>query len=392
MIPGTLSFDAAATAQWDAVVIGAGPAGSVAARELVRRGLKTLLVDKSAFPRAKVCGCCLNGAALSALVAIGLGDLPNRLDAIPLARIRLAAGKKSALIRWPSGASLSREAFDSELVRAAIGSGAEFLPETSAKLAETSSGVHRLIHLRCKTMDLSIIAPVIVIASGLNARLGDSDETAAPPTAGSRIGAGAVLDGTCSDVEPGVVHMAVARGGYVGMVRLEDGRIDAAAAFDSSFVRDSGGLGAAAANVIGSAGLPVPDDLEAAAWRGTPALTRSAKQVAGERWFAVGDAAGYVEPFTGEGIAWAITSGAAVAPRAAAAARGWTPAIAGQWERTYRRLIRARQGTCRAAAAVLRSPRLSVLTVRLLSALPGLSAPVTRALHRPLRLRVESLA
>ena len=52
---------------FDALVIGAGPAGAVAARELARRGASVLLVDKSRFPRPKVCGCCVNGAAVGTL-------------------------------------------------------------------------------------------------------------------------------------------------------------------------------------------------------------------------------------------------------------------------------------------------------------------------------------
>jgi flavin-dependent dehydrogenase len=48
---------------WNAIIIGAGPAGAMAACELAAAG-DVLLVDKAAFPRAKVCGCCLNGAAL----------------------------------------------------------------------------------------------------------------------------------------------------------------------------------------------------------------------------------------------------------------------------------------------------------------------------------------
>ena len=61
----------------DVLVIGAGPAGSVTARELARRGRRVLLVDKAAFPRPKVCGCCLNAAAVARDVTLdGLQALP----------------------------------------------------------------------------------------------------------------------------------------------------------------------------------------------------------------------------------------------------------------------------------------------------------------------------
>ena len=64
---------------YDAVVIGAGPAGGVAALGLARAGRRVLLVDKQRFPRPKVCGCCLNASALATLRRVGVGQ---RLDAL----------------------------------------------------------------------------------------------------------------------------------------------------------------------------------------------------------------------------------------------------------------------------------------------------------------------
>lgn len=61
------------------IVIGAGPAGALAAHLLARRQLRALLVEKRAFPRWKICGSCLNGVALKALETAGLGDLLDGL-------------------------------------------------------------------------------------------------------------------------------------------------------------------------------------------------------------------------------------------------------------------------------------------------------------------------
>jgi flavin-dependent dehydrogenase len=126
---------------------------------------------------------------------------------------------------------------------------------------------------------------------------------------------------------------------------------------------------------------PVPG-LAGLAWRGTPALTRRATRLAGERLFVLGDAAGYVEPFTGEGMAWALAGGLAVAPLAAEAARRWRPSLARAWAATYRRIVVRRQHVCRAAAAVLRRPLLARALVRLLARAPALAIPVLRHLNR----------
>ena len=87
-------------------------------------------------------------------------------------------------------------------------------------------------------------------------------------------------------------------------------------------------------------------------WCGTPTLTRSLARVAGERIFVIGDAAGYVEPITGEGMAWALQAGAKVA-ELAVAGTSWTPALTLQWTRIHAEL-RVRQRTCSWLAGLLR--------------------------------------
>ena len=162
-------------------------------------------------------------------------------------------------------------------------------------------------------------------------------------------------------------------------------RVTVPAAFDPAFVKAAGGVGPAAAEVLNTTRWPRLPDLADAPWKGTPALTRNPRAVAGRRTFAVGDAAGYVEPFTGEGMAWAVAGAAALGPIAHAAAAGWTEAHAEQWRRAHARVVAGRQGVCRAAARALRSPAFTRLAVRVLSVIPALARPVTFALNRPAR-------
>src|SRR5690349_19176847 len=61
--------------QWDVIVVGAGPAGAAAAAFLSSRpGLKILLVDRTRFPREKVCGDALVPESMRALERLGLAD------------------------------------------------------------------------------------------------------------------------------------------------------------------------------------------------------------------------------------------------------------------------------------------------------------------------------
>jgi 2-polyprenyl-6-methoxyphenol hydroxylase-like FAD-dependent oxidoreductase len=352
----------------DAVVIGAGPAGAVAARELARHGCSVLLVDKSHFPRPKVCGCCVNVAAVNTLRKLGLGHV--LANGIPLRDVRIAAGRRSARVRLPGGVSLSRETFDAALVTEAIKAGVQFRDGVSAKFDNGEV---------CLSERPGLSRPpcVTVVASGL----AGSDAT---PEAGSRIGAGVSVpaDAVPAFFASGTIFMATGRGGYVGLVRVEDGRLDVAAAFDVDFQKSHGGLGPAAEAVLTEVGWRVPG-LAQLPWKGTPTLTRRAKLLAGERWFAVGDAAGYVEPFTGEGMAWAVMSGTALAPIAARGVQRWDASLVSEWEATHRRAIGSRQRVCRVVSRVLRSPSLTKFAVRALSVFPVLSRPVIASLNRP---------
>ena len=357
---------------WDAIVIGAGPAGAVAARTLAMRGWGVLLVDRAAFPRLKVCGCCLNRHALSVLEAIGLGDLPAKLGAVPLDRVKLAAGGRCASVRLPGGVALSREAFDVALIDGAVTAGATFQPGTRVQMLEADAdGVSLSNGLRTR---------VVVVADGLNGRARAEAPTVRP---GSRIGAGAILNDPPDDYEPGTIHMASGRGGYVGLVRLEDGRLDVAAAFDATFVQLHG-LAGAAMSISESSGLPPLPGLLDADWKGTPALTRGPVRVAGPRWFAIGDAAGYVEPFTGEGMAWAMASAVAVAPLVERCVQHGPADLDTEWVALHRACVGQRQWACRAMAWTLKRPRLCRLAVRGLRSLPALARPVVRSLNRPL--------
>ena len=97
--------------------------------------------------------------------------------------------------------------------------------------------------------------------------------------------------------------MAVDRHGYVGLVRIEGGLLNIAAVLAPDFVKRAGGPPQALAAVLAEAGFPAITSLADADWHGTLPLTRRTSSTASRRVLVMGDAAGYVEPFTGEGMA-----------------------------------------------------------------------------------------
>jgi flavin-dependent dehydrogenase len=383
ILAGTCDLEAAATRVWDAVVVGAGPAGALAARESARRGLAVLLVDREPFPRWKVCGCCLSARALSILAAVGLGDLPRDRGAVSLGEVYLATDTRGARVPLPAGAALSRQALDAALVEAAVAAGAGFLPQAWAALGDLSAGGWTVCLRRGEAV-VGVQTRVVIAADGLPGALLEAVpgfRIATAPEA--RVGAGAIADRAPAFYERGTIFMACGRGGYLGLVRLEDGRLGLAAAFDLARVRDCGGPGRAAAALLEEVGWPAVPGLPGLSWRGTPRLTRRLTPPAGERLFALGDAAGYVEPFTGEGMAWALAGAAALAPLAARAARQWRPSLAAEWAARHRHAVVRRQHACRLTARVLRHPRLVGAIVGLLAHAPGFAGPFVRYLHQP---------
>jgi flavin-dependent dehydrogenase len=373
--------DGGADRVWDVAVVGAGPAGATAARAAARRGREVLLLDKAEFPRWKVCGCCVNRSAQGTLTGLGLGHLLSGLGAVPLGRCRLAAGGCQAVIRLPGLMAVSRERFDATLVEAARSAGVVFRPAAHATLGRATGGWRELL-VRRNGRESTVRARAVVLATGLHGTA--VADTLTRTEARSRVGAGAVAERAPDFYVPGTVFMACGRHGYVGLVRLEDASLDIAAALDPAGVKSAGGLGHAAAKVLAAAGLPAVPHLADLGWRGTPLLTRQPARPAAERVLVIGDAAGYVEPFTGEGIAWALASGTAVAPFACRAASRWRPGLEREWTAAYRALVVRRQRLCRAVASVLRHPGVTRALVGVLAHLPGLATPVVRRLNERL--------
>lgn len=371
-----MNLAAAAERLWDVAVVGAGPAGALATLELARRGHSVLLIEKASWPRWKVCGSCLGGRALAVLDAAGLAGLPDALGAVPLHQFCLAAGGRSAHVALPAGAAVSRSAFDAALVQVATESGATFFSETQAALASVSRD-SRQLRLTQRSQSAEIHARVVLAAGGLSGALLPATKVAPH----SRIGLGVLLSEAPPEYEPGTVYMACGERGYLGVVRVEGGQLDVAAAVEPDAVPGAGGPGRLAASLLQGAGLPPIPRLLESAWRGTPPLTRRAGRVAAYRLFVLGDAAGYVEPFTGEGIGWALAAAEAVVPFASQGVRCWDGSLEAAWTQDSARRAR-RQALCRATALLLRRPTLTRTLITALAAAPGLAAPFIRFLNR----------
>lgn len=347
---------------YDAVVIGAGPAGAMAARTMALRGARTLMIDRACKGRWKVCGCCLGAVGIDALQDAGLDGV--LAHAGPVERLTLSARGARVSVGMSGFASISREDLDTALVDAAEVAGVEVRWRQSARA--TPEG-------RVLLGSDELLAGVVIDASGLR-----SHADRAPR--GGRIGLGLTTDAASCPTK--MLTMAVARGGYLGRVALPDGRVDFAMAATPELVRRAGSPTEAARAIWAESGLDgaeIPDGR----WFGTPVLRRRAQAQEG-RILRVGDAAGYVEPFTGEGMSWALLGGSDIAYDAIACIEHGPDSS--RWPRTLHGLLARRHARCRAVSNAVRSPTLVRVAIAFAGVAPSVSASATAMLSGSRRI------
>ncbi|MEM1423230.1 MAG: FAD-dependent monooxygenase [Planctomycetota bacterium] len=348
----------------DAVVIGSGPAGALAALLLAREGVRTLLVERAVFPRHKVCGCCLAPGGQSVLARSGASGVLDGAPAVRTLALRHQSGRVDA--RTPAYRVIDRATMDTRLVELATQAGCVTRFGVGARV--TDDGVD---------VDGDIVrAGVVLCADGLaGSSLRGREGFGWDVRPASRIGVGCVVDAVEGD-EPDAITMCVGHDGYCGVARLADGRAVVAAALTTSSVRGGGGgAGDAMERLMSENGVHAR--LERRGMRSAPTLTRRRTGVEERgRVFVVGDASGYVEPFTGEGMSWALRAGEMVRDHALRALEGtyergaWASAVGGERGR-------ATLG-CRAVTAVLRRPALTGVCARAARLAPGLASAVAR--------------
>lgn len=374
---------------WDAIVIGAGPAGTVASYLLAREGLKTLLVDAKAFPRDKVCGGCMNSRAIATLKQVGLLPALEKCQPAEIGAIEIMQGSRSCYLNLPRAVGVSRAVLDQSLAEAAREAGATFVPETRAQVLPVDGEPVRHVRLTSKLETTVEAAKIVVACDGLgrSSLRPLSEEVKSHTHRASHIGLGAVFEGDRAGklCPNGRIRMIVAREGYVGLARCEQSRVCLAAAVQPEALAEAGSPARLLGNLLGSAGVDAKDALSSPSnlVQGTLPLTQRPSSVAAQRLLLVGDSAGYVEPFTGEGMAAAIAGATAVAPLAVESVKKWRPSIADAWRRTHRRRVGSRYRTCRLLTGAMRYPWLVRLALAGIQLHPQLANSIANKIATP---------
>jgi menaquinone-9 beta-reductase len=292
--------------QWDVVVVGGGPAGAAtaAAARRARPGARVLVLDRADFPRDKVCG---DGVAPEALdVLAGLGLDPSALTAgyppVPRLQLRSPSGRTAGRAMHRPAHVVPRAVLDARLLEAALATGAEFRRHVARRINVTRDAV---------VVDGTLRADVVVGADGaesvvrraLGARRNRPDQLAVairgygPEQPG---GAGTLFMATTRQRWPAYAWSFPLGDGRanIGYGELVSGRPSRADLID--------GLHRL---------LPDADPCDLRAHR-LPLSTGRPAQPDG-RVLLAGDAASLINPLTGEGIFYAVLSGALAGTAAA---------------------------------------------------------------------------
>ena len=293
------------TERWDVVVVGAGPAGSSAARVAAEGGARVLLIDAARFPRYKTCGGGLIGRSLALLPQEALEAVERRVATASFA-LRGGPARRVRSVR-PFLALVRREVLDQALVDVAIAAGATFRDHTRVtRIKETDAAV--LLTAAGGTIEAGVVIGADgssgVVGRHVGVRIARSDLGLEVELAGvgpeweSRIH----LDW---GADPGTYGWVFPKGDRltVGVIqRKGDG-----AATREYLARFLDGLGLADRERLHDSG-----HLTRWSEPGSP--------VRRGRVLVAGDAAGLLEPWTREGISFALRSGVAAGTAAAAGA------------------------------------------------------------------------
>ena len=350
---------------FDVAIVGGGPAGSSCASFCAQAGLDTLLLERENFPREKVCGDCLNPSCWPVLRQL---ELEERVRALPHGKLCevefIGTNRRSISIALPDGAEIAvkRSLFDELLLSRARALGAEVFENA------TVTDLQRNEHWRICATGQDFEARVLVAADGRNStvarlcnllphvgkeRVALQTHIALPDDFGDRVVLQFLPEGYSGQAPTGNGELNLC---LVGKPHsISNLKIWAEEEFDISRNHS---------------------------WRTITPLTRKALDPAHARLFLIGDAARVVEPFTGEGIFYALRSGELAAEAIAKFVAGASEQDSKRkFEREQLAMYSGRLWLNRLARAAVLSPRIAsrILSIARLqpTILRALTAKVT---------------
>lgn len=352
------------TTPLDALIVGAGPAGSSAAVLLARAGWSVAVVEKQAFPRRKVCGECIAASNLPLLEALGIS--PAMFDAFaapPLQRVAFMQGHHSACAPLPAAThprhawarALGRETLDTLLLDQARAAGARVLQPWSVLSVDGAPGQMRALALDIASGEKTELqARVVILANGSWEPLPSARQTERRVRRGSDLLAfKANFDN--ADLALGLLPVLAFKGGYGGMVVADRQtttiacciRADRLTALRASLPGRSAGEVVEAMLRRECAGVDaaLQPAQRCGPWLGSGPINPGIRLRGDDRVLRIGNAAAEAHPIIGEGMSMAMQSAWLLCDRLLATsggrdsqdAAGWHADVARRYAADWRR-------------------------------------------------------
>jgi flavin-dependent dehydrogenase len=387
----------------DVVIVGAGPAGTSAGIVLARAGARVRILDRAAFPRDKLCGDTINPGALARLRALGVAEaIESRGLRVAGMRVTGASGiaVEARYSGGLSGCAIRRRDLDRLLLEAAVAAGSRFDPGVAVRGVAIGERGGRRVATGVlvgggRRGEVAISAPVIIAADGRHSTIAFGLGLAQHPPSPRRWAIGAYFENfvpeACQSGAGGVWEAAVVgemhirAGRYIGVAPVPGGLTNVC------LVKPSGPadpeLADPAALLLRElARDPLLADRAASARLAAPPsvlgpLAVDVAPAAIDGLLLAGDAGGFIDPMTGDGLRFAVHSGELAAAAALdALAGGWTGvharlrasrarAFAGKWR--FNRALRAIVSSPRAIDAATLGSRIAPAIMRAVIARAG---------------------
>lgn len=383
---------------FDALIVGAGPAGSSAAILLAQAGWSVALIEKQVFPRRKVCGECVAASNLPLLDALGIGSEFMARAGPELRQTAVMRGARSIVAdlptvphsQYPWGRALGREVLDTLLLERARAVGAEVLQPWAVQKIEDAAEGHRCTVRNAESNTRTILqAPVVILAHGSWEPLpADRAQQRLARSGSDLLAFKTNFKGASST--PGLLPILLFQGGYGGMVLADEGLTTLACCIraDRLDALRRAAPGKTAGEVI-EAMLKrecrgVEDALHGAVregtWLASGPLAPGVRLQSEETVFRIGNAAGEAHPIIGEGMsmalqsAWLLCEKLVQARRANAATAGstWQRAVRQDYAAQWRKRFVPRMRLASAFAHLAMRPATSAVLQMVLTRWPSL--------------------
>ena len=384
---------------YDVVIAGGGPAGTSAAIHLAARGARVLLAEQKKFPRAKLCGEFISPECLDHFERLGVSDRMMTAGGARLTQtVFYSRGGRSVNVpsEWfssqPGALGLSRAEMDHKLLERAREAGVEVLEDTQACGLIIEERRLRGVHLKSSDVVSDANALVTIDATGRTRALarrlngeGKKSQRSRPPFVAfkAHLEDARVAEGAC--------EIYFYPGGYGGLSSVENGLSNLCFIASAKDVRSCGSDAERVMREVVTRNSRAAYALARARtrteWLGVSLESFGRQEpVPADGLLTIGDAAAFIDPFTGSGMLMALESGEVAAGVIMDHLQGLQKgaaftALARDYRAIYRQRFAARWRVCALLRRAAFVPRLAEMSMLLFSA----SDHVRRALARSTR-------